>query len=96
VEQGHGPKRVSVPSEVMVQLLPDDEAVALNLATEQYFGFDSVGAQLWAALVEAGEVGAACRQLEAVFDVDPERLRRDVERFVGELMDRGLLLAGTD
>jgi hypothetical protein len=86
VEQGHGPKRVSVPSEVMVQLLPDDEAVALNLATEQ----------LWAALVEAGEVGAACRQLEAVFDVDPERLRRDVERFVGELMDRGLLLAGTD
>jgi hypothetical protein len=86
-------ERVSVPAEVMVQVLPDEEVVALNLATEEYYGLDPIGARFWTALVETNEVSAAREQLRAEFDVDPQRLRDDLDRFVADLVARGLLVA---
>ena len=87
---------VAVPTDVLVQRLPDEELVILNLATEQYFGLDRTAARMWATLTEAGDVERAYLQLRDRFDVEPEVLRRDFDAFVEQLRGRGLLHLSTD
>jgi hypothetical protein len=83
--------RVSVPAHVLVRDL-DGESVVLSLETEQYFGLDEVGTRMWALLVGANSIQSAFDSLLAEYDVDPGRLRADVERLIGELSERGLLV----
>lgn len=80
------------PDHVLVQHLPDDETVFLDLRTEEYFGLDPVGTAMWNALLEAGGVDSAFHRLLAEFDVHPDTLRNDLHILVGELETRGLLL----
>jgi hypothetical protein len=87
---------VSVPSDVLVQRLGDDELVFLNLATEQYFGLDPTGTAMWAALTETGEVGEALQRLHGEFDVEPEVLERDLDALIRRLTASGLLHVGDD
>ena len=84
--------RVTVPEDVLVQRLPDDESVFLNLATEQYYGLDPTGTAMWAALTETGSVAAALERLAGEFDVDREVLSRDVDALVERLVGRGLIV----
>lgn len=83
--------RISAPAGVLMQELPDDEVVFLNLATEEYFGLDRVGGAMYRAVVECGTVDGAHERLRTEFDVEPERLRRDIDELVETLLDRGLL-----
>ena len=83
--------RVTVPEDVLVQRLPDDESVFLNLATEQYYGLDPTGTVMWAALTETGSVQAALERLTGEFNVDREVLRRDLDGLVERLVGRGLI-----
>ena len=82
---------VSVSSDVLVQELPDQESIFLNLRTEEYFGLDSVGTTMYRALVEAGSVHAAHDRLLEQFHVTPETLRRDLSALVERLAHRGLI-----
>lgn len=82
---------VSVPEHVLVRDL-GGESVVLSLETEQYFGLDEVGTRMWALLVGANSIQSAYDSLLAEYDVDPGRLRADVERLIGELSERGLLV----
>ena len=68
-----------------------DEAVLLNLKTEQYLGLDDVSSRIWQVLTAGGTVQAAYDTLLAEFDVDSERLRTDLEEFVEELLQFGLV-----
>ena len=68
-----------------------DEAVLLNLKTEQYLGLDDVSSRIWQVLTTGGTVQAAYDTLLAEFDVDSERLRADLEDFVQELLQFGLV-----
>jgi len=83
---------VTVPPDVLVQRLPDDESVFLNLATEQYYGLDSTGTAMWAALTETGSVEAALARLLEEFDVGREVLSRDLDALVERLVGRGLIV----
>ncbi len=85
-----GDKRVSVPPDVLVRDV-QGESVLLNLATESYFGLDEVGTAMWRALVSAASLEEACRTLMDEFDVEPARLRADMEDFVGRLEQAGLV-----
>lgn len=82
---------VSVSSEVLVQELPDDELIFLDLRTEAYFGLDSVGTRMYRALTETSTVEAAYERLVSEFEVEPSRLRQDLRAFVERLVERGLL-----
>ncbi len=84
-------QRVVVPDEVLVQRLPDDDSVFLNLATEEYYGLDPTGTSMWVALTETGNVELALDRLDAEFDADREVLRRDLDAFVRQLAGWGLL-----
>ena len=84
-------RSITAPSQVLIQELPDQETIFLNLTTEEYFGLNSVGTAMYHALVDCGNFEAACRRLESEFDVASERLRRDLHGLMTTLVARGLL-----
>jgi len=83
-------QRFAVPSDVLVNIV-DGQSVLLNLKSERYFGLDEVGTRMWAALTTAESVQAACEALLAEYDVEPDRLRKDIEELAARLLAHGLL-----
>jgi Coenzyme PQQ synthesis protein D (PqqD) len=67
------------------------EAVLLNLTTSQYHVLDPASTEMWHALLTAGSFAAAVEAIHADFDVERAVLRADLERFVQQLVDRGLV-----
>lgn len=82
--------QLSISADVMVRQV-GDETVLLDLKTERYVGLDGVSTRIWQVLTAEGTVQAAYDTLLAEFDVDPERLRADLEDFVQELLQFGLV-----
>lgn len=68
-----------------------EESVLLDLKTERYLGLDDVSARFWDVLTSEGSIQSAYETLLAEFDVDPERLRNDLDDFVQELFQFGLV-----
>ena len=83
-------KRVSVAPNVLVREL-QGESVLLDLDSEAYFGLDEIGTGMWRALAASATLGEACDLLLAEYDVEPQRLREDLEVFVRELAEAGLV-----
>jgi hypothetical protein len=67
------------------------EAVLLHLVTERYYVLDEPSTRMWRVLVESSTFADAIRALGDEFDVEVDVLRRDLERFVGELVNQGLV-----
>ncbi len=82
---------VRVSPNALVQDL-EGEAVLLDLTSEVYFGLDRVGNDMWCTLRDQGSVEQACQTLNARYDVAPEKLAADLDAFVVELVQLGLLL----
>jgi hypothetical protein len=82
--------RVRVAPDVMFRLV-GDEGVLVNLNTERYLGLNAVGARMWTALDSAGSIGAAYEQLLQEYDVEPARLRADLDEFVDRLLGQQLI-----
>jgi hypothetical protein len=83
-------ERVRATEDVIYQTVRD-EAVLLNLKSQQYYGLDRVGSRMWTLLVEQGDLLTVARTLEPEYDVGNEKLRQDLNTFVGELIGAGLL-----
>jgi hypothetical protein len=81
---------VEAPSNVLFREL-EGECVILNLDTESYFGLDEVGTRMWLELTQSESIDTALSALQDEFDVDSERLHRDLEELLVELLDQGLL-----
>ena len=86
------PSRLTIPTSVLFRDL-GGECVLLDLTSGSYFGLDQVGARIWALIAEHGELDRVRQALLAEFEVDPREVERDLERFVGELAQRGLVVA---
>ena len=82
--------RVVVAPDVLFRLV-GDEGVLVNLNTEQYHGVNAVGARMWNALGGADSIQAAYDALVQEYDVEPARLRKDLEEFVGQLLAQQLI-----
>jgi hypothetical protein len=80
-----------VPSHVLLQELPNQGLIFLDLRTEEYFGLDAVGTRMYEAIVASGSVQAAQVQLLGEYDVDAQTLEYDMISFVDALVERGLL-----
>lgn len=83
-------KEVRVAEGVVFRDLGND-AILLHLGTGRYFGLDPVAARMWTALEAAGTVEGAVDPLTEEYDVEPERLRRDLEELVAALAERHLV-----
>ncbi len=82
--------RVSPPAGVLMREL-GGEAILLNLDSESYYGLDEVSTRMWTALTTSGSIQAACGTLLAEYEVQPEKLRRDILDFTKELEELGLV-----
>lgn len=67
-----------------------EEVVLLDLASGTYFGLNPVGARLWQLALQGEDLESALTLLESEFDVEPQALREDVERLLGELVAAGV------
>lgn len=85
----------AVPPNILLQQLPDQTIIFLDLDTEEYFGLDEVGTRMYEALLAEGSTGAARSVLLDEYDVDEQTLRRDLDAFVAQLLERGLLARRT-
>lgn len=83
-------KRVTVPPGVMFRDL-DGEAVVLEIESGRYFGLNETGTRMWLLLQEHGSVERVLRDLLAEYDVNEERLRRELLSFIDTLSSQRLL-----
>ncbi len=82
--------RAVAPAHVLVRFL-DQEAVLLNLETEQYFGLDEIGTRMWQLVTGSPSIDAAYQELLAEFDVEAEMLHSNLAELLSRLVDSGLL-----
>lgn len=82
--------RVALSNDVLVQEV-EGEAVLLDLKSEQYFGLNEVGVQLWRALEANPDLDAAHRRLLDLFEVEPDRLADDLVSIIADLEKAGLV-----
>lgn len=82
--------RVTVPPGVMFRDL-DGEAVVLELESGRYFGLNETGTRMWLLLQEHGSMEEALCALLVEYDVNEERLRKELLSFVDTLSAQRLL-----
>lgn len=82
---------IQIPADVLFHEL-SGEGVLLNLATGKYFRLDQVGARMWTLLAEKGHIYTAYRTLLEEYDVDEDRLHKDLLVLVEKLVSHGLLV----
>jgi hypothetical protein len=79
-----------IPASVVAQEV-EGETVILDLGRGHYFGLDLVGTRIWQLLSEGRSRETAVRTMLAEYDVEEDRLRRDFESLLTELLSRGLV-----
>ena len=82
--------RVRLAKDVLIQKVGDD-AILLNLNTENYFALDEVGTRIIATLQESDSLKQAVRTLVGIYEVDESKLTSDAVRLVEECEQHGLL-----
>jgi Coenzyme PQQ synthesis protein D (PqqD) len=86
--------RIAIAPDVMFRIV-GDEAVLLNLKSETYLGLDPVGTRMWTLLTESESIQGAYEVLLGEYEVDGQQLRRDLEDFVGKLVENDLVLVNS-
>jgi hypothetical protein len=69
----------------------DDRTVILSISKGQYCELNPTGSLIWAELACAKTVSALCDDMGQRFDVDPATCQAEVSRFLGQMVDQGLL-----
>lgn len=82
--------RVTSAPDVLLRII-GDEAVILNLKSELYLGLNPVGTRMWTVLQSAPSIQAAYESLLDEFDVEPERLRQDMDTLLDQMLEQGLI-----
>jgi hypothetical protein len=82
--------KVEIGDAVLYQEV-QDEVVLLNMANQQYYGLDDVGARMWKSLLESGSVAEATVHLCQTYEVEETVIRSDLEVLVRDLLAAGLL-----
>ncbi|MQP68589.1 lasso peptide biosynthesis PqqD family chaperone [Niveispirillum sp. SYP-B3756] len=70
----------------------DGELLMMSVEQGRYFNLNSVGSRIWELLAAPVAVDGLVDALTAEYDVAPDEARREVERFLGALRKRGLLV----
>ncbi len=68
-----------------------DEIVLLDMTNQEYFGLDSVGADVWKLILEHRDIAAVAGRLASIYAIDEQTARRDIEPLISDLMAAKLL-----
>jgi len=82
--------QVRLAKDVLMQKVGDD-AILLNLNTENYFALDEVGTRIINTLQESDSVTQAVQKLVGIYEVYEGTLTKDAVRLVEECEQNGLL-----
>jgi hypothetical protein len=82
--------RVRLGKDVLMQKVGDD-AILLNLNTENYFSLDEVASRIIDTLQESDSVTLAVQKLVGIYEVDEGTLTKDAVRLIEECEQHGLL-----
>jgi hypothetical protein len=82
--------RVRMAKDVLMQKVGDD-AILLNLNTENYFALDEVGTRIIDTLQESDSLTQAVKKLVGIYEVDEGKLTKDAVHLVEECEQHGLL-----
>lgn len=80
-----------VQSREPVAVEVDRTVVMMSIEREKYYSLDGVGGRIWELLRQPRAVGALCSRLAGEFEVDPDTCRADVEEFLNQLLEEGLI-----
>lgn len=69
----------------------DDELVILDNETEMYYGLNEVGRHIWNQLDDPRTFDDLVGSVSTEFDVSRSECRSDVESFLEDLIDSGLI-----
>lgn len=81
---------IHLSSEVLAQEV-SGEMVLLDLASENYFGLDPIGARIWQLLQEKDDLASLHETMLAEFDVESDQLEADLIELIGKLEEAGLV-----
>jgi len=84
-------KKITFADTVFAQEV-DGEMVLLDMNSENYFGLDAVGTDIWQAIQNnEGDLQNVLKDLLEQYDVEEEVLKRDLLAFAGKLLENGLV-----
>jgi Coenzyme PQQ synthesis protein D (PqqD) len=83
-------QKVSLSTNVLTQDLAG-ESVLLNLQSEEYFSQNEVGTKMFSVLTESDSIQTAYDALLKEYEVEPEKLKQDLLKFVEKLVKAGLV-----
>ncbi len=79
-----------IPSHTVFREI-DGQAIALNLETGQYYTLNELGTRIWALLQQEDSIAGIVRAIEAEYEVTREQARTDLEVFLKDLQQNGLV-----
>ncbi|MDZ8237912.1 MAG: PqqD family protein [Nostoc sp. ChiQUE01a] len=82
--------KVSLSANVLTQDLAG-ESVLLNLQSEEYFSQNEVGTKMFFVLTESDSIQRAYDTLLTEYEVEPEKLKQDLFKFIEKLVEAGLV-----
>lgn len=68
-----------------------DEIIILNLKDDSYIGLDQAGANFWKIILYSPSVEEAYEQILSEYNVDPDTLKKDLNSFIHELLEKKLI-----
>jgi hypothetical protein len=89
------PGWVIKPPNVLLQDLEGD-AVLLNLSNGQYYGLDENSYHMYETLLSSSSVEAAYEILVQEYEIEPAKLRADIDKFLVHLLLNGLIAYSDD
>lgn len=84
-------KSIKIPEDILFQELSNGEVVFLNLDNESYYGLDNTGSIIWKELTSTQNIETAFNNLLVVFDVTPDKLKKDLNFLLNELNKNGII-----
>ena len=82
--------KFKIAENVLFQEL-DGEAVLLSLDEGCYFGLDELGTRIWKLIEDNLDESQVVEKIVEEYDVEPEQARRDLDNFLGDLEESGLI-----
>lgn len=76
--------------------LSDEELVMMDIDRGYYYGLENVAKAIWELLVQPRSIQFICENIVEEFDAEPDMVREDTLRFVGEMLDEKLIVIHTE
>jgi hypothetical protein len=69
-----------------------NELVIMDIGKGKYFSLTHVATRIWELLEKPLTPDELCVRLQEEYDVDPGRCRTEVEKYLGDMLNLGLVL----